>query len=215
MSVIHTANIEEFKSFVNQTNQLTVLERKVPPKASSFFNKLIKINFTIFGKVHKDRTIEDIKFILDEEFTKNIKNDVFYKTWINDISQLCKLFCDLENSSYISIWLSSKRGCKRYHIDNVPKRLLVTYAGQGTEWIPDEAADREAYANGDTNENIIKNNSAKKFIREWDVAIFKGGPNGLLHRTPDVALNGPSILMRLDYAKYWDQILTNHEKYYA
>ena len=62
MSVIHTTNIEEFKSFVNQTNQLTVLERKVPPKASSFFNKLIKINFTIFGKVHKDRTIEDIKF---------------------------------------------------------------------------------------------------------------------------------------------------------
>ena len=56
---------------------------------------------------------------------------------------------------------------------------------------------------------LLKMILEKKFIREWNVAIFKGGPNGLLHRTPDVALNGPSILMRLDYAKYWDQILTN------
>ena len=211
MSVVYTSNINDFKSFVNQENKLIILNRKTPPNAKSFFQKLIKINFTIYGKVHKDTAYEDIRDILDEEFTKNIKikNDIFYENWIKDISQLCNLFCDIENSSYSSIWISSKRGCGRYHIDNVPKRLLVTYSGQGTEWLPDEAVDREAYVNGESNKKIIKNNFAKKFIREWNVAIFKGGSKGILHKTPDVALNGPSILMRLDYATYWDKIFSN------
>ena len=60
--------------------------------------------------------------------------------------------------------VGSKRGCKRYHIDNVPYRLLVTYAGKGTEWLPDEASDRGAYDRGETNENIIKDQSAKQEI---------------------------------------------------
>ena len=83
---------------------------------------------------------------------------------------------------------------------------MVTYAGQGTEWIPDEAADRNAYYNGEPNENIIKDKSATKYIDKWDVAIFRGGSNGLLHKTPKTALKTSSVLMRLDYSKYWDRI---------
>ena len=67
-------------------------------------------------------------------------------------------------------------------------RLLVTYAGKGTEWIPDEFVDRNAYENGLPNESILKNPSRSKFINTWDVAIFRGGPDGLLHRSPDAAL---------------------------
>ena len=91
-----------------------------------------------------------------------------------------------------------KVGSARYHVDNVPYRLLVTYAGKGTEWLPEEASDRGAYARGEPNEKIIKDHSAKQFIEQWDVAIFRGGASGLLHRTPDPALQANSILMRLD-----------------
>ena len=86
----------------------------------------------------------------------------------------------------------------RYHVDNVPNRLLVTYAGKGTEWLPEDASVRGAYARGEPNEKIIKDHSAKQFIEQWDVAIFRGGASGLLHRTPDPALQANSILMRLD-----------------
>ena len=73
-------------------------------------------------------------------------------------------------------------------------RLLVTYAGKGTEWLPDEFVDRNAYENGLPNESILKNPSRSKFINTWDVAIFRGGSDGLLHRSPDAALNGTSII---------------------
>ena len=92
-------------------------------------------------------------------------------------------------------------------MDKVPRRLLVTYAGQGTEWLPDDAADRTAFAKGEPNEKIITDATAKQFIGQWDVALFRGGSDGLLHRTPDEALNQFSILMRLDNKVFWEKIL--------
>ena len=66
---------------------------------------------------------------------------------------ISSVFCDLQKRKTINIWIGTKSGCRRYHIDNVPQRLLVTYAGQGTEWLPNEAAYIIAYQNGEPNKN--------------------------------------------------------------
>ena len=120
------------------------------------------------------------------------------------------LFCDTQKSDSVSFWLSSERGCRRYHIDNVPLRMLITYTGKGTEWLPDKVADRRAFANGEPNEMIVRDPKELQFMKPWDVAVFRGGEKGLLHRTPDDALNGLSILLRLDHPSFWDNV----HKYY-
>ena len=174
-----------------------------------FFKKLLKISFNITGEIYKETATINIKDLLSDKLPKKIKNNVFYQPWIEDMANLCEMFCITKKSSYISFSISSHRGCRRYHIDNVPLRLLVTYAGQGTEWLPNEFANKRAYANGEPNEKIIKDISKKQFVGEWDIALFKGGPEGLLHRTPDSALNNNSILMRLDHARFWKDIQRN------
>ena len=89
----------------------------------------------------------------------------------------------------------------------VPYRCLVTYSVQGTELLPDNAADRNAFISGKPNENIIKNRSAIRYLKKWDIAIFRGGKHGILHRTPESALNDrSSILMRLDDSTFLEQI---------
>ena len=55
-------------------------------------------------------------------------------------------------------------------------------------------------------EKIVKNKSALQFLKPWDIAVFRGGPDGLLHRTPDAALNNPSILMRLDNLSFLEAL---------
>ena len=82
-------------------------------------------------------------------------------------------------------------------------RLLVTYFGKGTEWLPRDACNYSAYYNGESNEKIIKIKNKSRFIKPWSVAIFKGqkfkgGTKAILHRTPDEALNKKSLLMCLD-----------------
>ena len=61
------------------------------------------------------------------------------------------------------------------------------------------------------NEFILKDPSARQFAGLWDVAVFRGGPAGVLHRTPDAALDGPSILMRLDREDFWRNVLAQSQ----
>jgi len=206
MNDFQIKNIEAMQDFPNQSSQLAVMSRSMPENACSFFKKLLELSFNITGEISKERSVNDIQCLLSDNFPEEIQKDFFYETWIKDMAYLCRLFCVMEKSNHISFSISSHRGCRRYHIDNVPLRLLVTYAGQGTEWLPDEFADKKAYKNGEPNENIVKDISAKQFIGEWDIAVFRGGPEGLLHRTPDSALNNNSILMRLDYPDFWRDI---------
>ena len=209
MSLILAKNISEFKNFSHTDSKLMIYERNAPQGSVSFFKNLIKIDFSVNAEISKFDTKNNIKSALSDVFSFEIKSSIFYETWINDITHLCKIFSDIQNTNSISMWLGSKRGCKRYHIDNVPQRLLVTYSGEGTEWLPDDAGDKIAYLNGEPNEKILKNSKRKQIVNEWDIAIFKGGSEGLLHKTPDTALNKHSILLRLDHAHYWKNVYNN------
>ena len=102
----------------------------------------------VIGKVFKDASAENIQKILENNISDDLMADPFYMRWILDMAKVCKIFCDTLDSEAVGFSLGTERGCSRYHIDNVPMRLLVTYAGKGTEWLPDEASDRRAFANG-------------------------------------------------------------------
>jgi hypothetical protein len=207
MSIFYADNLNSLKDFADSKDQLGIFKRKVFKDADFFFQELMQIKVSITGQVRKKSSIQDIRDILENEIPTEIQCYPFYKSWIIDMSKVSKLFCDIQGTDEIGFWLGSQRGCHRYHIDAVPLRLLVTYAGKGTEWLPDEAADLGAFSNGEPNEKIVKNRSALQFMNKWDVAIFRGGPKGLLHRTPDAALSDPSILMRLDNPSFWLDVL--------
>lgn len=207
MSIFRATDLSELPSFPQRRDQLALLERGEPQAAAAFFEKLMETSIRTVGKVRKEQAKADIKDILAEEIPAELQNDPFYEEWIADMADVSKSFCETQQSDAIGFCLSSERGCRRYHVDNVPLRALVTYAGKGTEYLPDEAANRRAFRTGKPNDKIIKDPSAIRFIDIWDVAVFRGGDKGLLHRTPDAALDKPSILMRLDHEEFWDNIL--------
>ena len=212
MNIFHANNFEALKAFDRQFQQLAIFNRPIPEGAEGFFQKLSATSFGVAGEVRKTTAQHDIRFILSEDIPTTMQDDPFYELWLSDMADVSALFCEMEQSDKISFWLGSKRGCRRYHIDNVPQRLLVTYAGKGTEWLPDDAADREAFIKGEPNEKIVRDVAAKQFIHQWDIAIFSGGPKGPLHRTPDQALDGFSILMRLDNESFWKNIQKTYQK---
>ena len=84
---------------------------------------------------------------------------------------------------------------------------MVTYDGEGTELLPNEAANRDAFIKGKSNKEIVKDKSALTRINKWDISIFRGGHQGILHRTPDSAIGGKSsILMRLDDKSFLEEV---------
>jgi hypothetical protein len=211
MNIYQSNKLQDLKNFDEYSAQLGIIERSMPVGVDAFFQKLMRSHFKFSGEVSKDAAFLDIRNILNKEFSQEIKAELLYDEWLEDMAEVCKTFCVLEKIEAVSFHLGTQRACRRYHIDNVPKRMLVTYAGKGTEWLPDEAADREAFLSGEPNEKIIKDPSALQFINQWDVAVFRGGPEGVLHRTPDAALNGPSILMKLDHPEFLKNIIPGIE----
>ena len=214
MSILHTHDLEGLQEFTTTQDQLALVERDPLKGAEEFFSKLMETPFSVIGQAFKESSLEDIKYILEDDIPTELQKDTFYARWVADIANLCETFCNILGNKSVGFQLGTKRGCRRYHVDNVPMRLLVTYAGKGTEWIHDDVADRQAFENGKPNESILKDPCAVQFISVWDVAIFRGGNKGLLHRTPNSALNGQSILLRLDHENYWEDTLTQSTTVY-
>ena len=202
MFAILNGDLNSLSNFSDRQNKLEILLRHKPAEASLFFKKLLRTPFHSEGEITRHNALADITDAMNKVIPHEIRHETFFGVWVHDMAEVAKLFCTIENSDRIRFWVGTNRGCSRYHIDHVPRRLLVTYEGKGTEWLPDDAADRIAHARGEPNEAILKNPSARRFIDEWDVAVFRGGSAGLLHRTPDEALTSPTLFMRLDNKEF-------------
>ena len=208
-SVVYLPDIMCLRDFLGQSAQLAIVKRTPLAGAETFFEKLKHVPLNIIGQVSRVNSMENIHDMLSDSIPNFLCEDAFYRLWISDMAQISKIFCDINDSDAIGFCLSSQRDCPRYHVDNVPIRLLVTYAGQGTEWLPDSSANRHAFESGAPNEEIVKDPSNRQFIRPWDISLFRGGPQGLLHRTPDSALKNPAVLLRLDIKFFWDSVAQN------
>lgn len=195
-------------NFYRDDLYLNILDREKPYKSNEFFKNLISEPFELNICIKKKRVYEDIKYHLSKKLQKRVQDQIFYYKWIKDMSEICILYSDIIKKNSLNFSLKTSRGCKRYHIDNVPVRLLVTYFGKGTEWLPRDACNYSAYYNGESNEKIIKIKNRSKFIKPWSIAIFKGqkskgGTEAILHRTPNEALNNKSLLMCLDSEAFY------------
>lgn len=95
------------------------------------------------------------------------------------------------------------RKCPRFHIDNVGVRLLCTYAGAGTEWIPETAVDREHLRTCSADHAPLRSGGAVEQLARFDVALLKGtafpgnARFGAVHRSPDVQ-GAPRIVFTID-----------------
>jgi len=90
----------------------------------------------------------------------------------------------------IRLDVASDAMCPKFHMDNVTARLLCTYRGPGTEYVP---------AGSETDANRIRT------VKRGSAALFRGAAwpgeeqTGLLHRSPGIAPGaGPRLLLVID-----------------
>ncbi|RMB01915.1 uncharacterized protein DUF1826 [Eilatimonas milleporae] len=198
--------------FPARPEPLARLGRKPLDGAESVFAPLTRKPFGITARVGRQSAHADIEAALTREVPGPVRGMPFMAVWLRDMVAICRLFCAMLDSEAVGFRLGTQRTCRRYHMDDVPFRLLVTYRGRGTEWLPGEAVDLHAYETGAPNEEIVRDPDNLETLNPWDIAVFRGAPNGLLHRTPEAALSGGSILMRLDPPSFWDRVLAPHFK---
>lgn len=88
--------------------------------------------------------------------------------------------------------------CPKFHYDNIPVRLVCTYLGEGTQWLPRELGNRDDIANKVIDKSEIGQSSA------YDVSLLKGEAwsdtphQGVIHRSSPMQSGQIRALLTLD-----------------
>ena len=114
---------------------------------------------------------------------------------------LTDLFMKLTERSQTQLLLQTVENdaCRKFHVDLYPIRLICTYDGPGTQWLPNHQVRREALQT--INEQIAKESSKVQYMNRFHVGIMKGSQTnyGIVHRSPPIKEQGlKRFVFRLD-----------------
>jgi len=122
-----------------------------------------------------------------------------YESFVADVRWLVSAYTCLLGARRVGLRLRVLQGamCPRFHVDNVPLRLLTTYVGPGSEWLEEGAIQRAGLHLAPAAVDNIRS------LQAGDVAVLKGEKwvgnegAGLVHRSP--ASQERRLLLSLDW----------------
>lgn len=124
------------------------------------------------------------------------------RDWLlTDITALAREFAQLTSSARFRLAFGpvASDQCRKFHCDFIRVRMITSYLGPGTEWMPDEAVRREVLdappeCPEDANREIVRDPSLVRRARAGDVLLLKGERyptrRPVVHRSPPIEASG-------------------------
>lgn len=133
---------------------------------------------------------------------------------VDDMKRLVEMFCVLFDLSRVGVRLTALDGqmCPKFHIDRVPCRLITTYEGIATQWLPNDKVDRSKLGatrpgTADKQGGLYESELDIAELAAGDVALFKGEAwegnegFGVVHRSPEVPESTKRLLLTIDFGR--------------
>lgn len=162
---------------------LTLIERRLPDGFAAWLGGVSPDRWPD-GRflAHRDHVRAGLQALFKE---CGAPEDALAQWWIDDVVALAARFAARAGEDVVDIRLErvSNDACWRFHIDNVQLRLVTTYFGPGTEIVPkpfgQQARSLQQRYDGPVDR-----------LPAGAVAIFHGGPGGVVHRSPPIVDSG-------------------------
>lgn len=163
------------------------------------------------GKLEINQTVEPESFDF-AQLWRRASHLAGYQNWLQDVILLTSAFCELFAVKEVGLRLCTleKAMCPRFHVDRVPARMICSYGGIGTEWLPEYALNRTKLGMGscglpDDISGLITDATAIRQMPAYAVGLMKGEHwegnegQGLVHRSPvPTAVQPRRLLLTLD-----------------
>ncbi|MEM9982906.1 MAG: DUF1826 domain-containing protein [Bacteroidota bacterium] len=179
-----------------KTKNIAVYQRDVNPWRQT----LIQLAEQSF-ECRASGTTEEVTDSFNTYFTDKLPNQ---EALLADVLKLLGLFKQVTRTSSFRVLLATVHTnmCRKFHTDINDLRLLCTYVGPGTLWLPQEAVDPKA-SRAASNQEIVLDESLIQQVNTGDVVILKGAlypdANPILHRSPTIEEKGEKrLLLRID-----------------
>ena len=129
-----------------------------------------------------------------------------------DVQFLVDMYCCLFELERVALRITKldRAMCPKFHVDQVPARLITTYVGRGTEWLDSHSVDRTKLGIAsagvpDDRSGLYQQSEDIKQLNAGDVALLKGEKwegnenNGIVHRSPSVPNGQSRLVMTFDF----------------
>ena len=193
-------NISVWKRNLN-SNILHASEILLIKNSDLQFSELVNKNFSI-------------DFLADK-----IGADEKLISFYEDIQYLTKLFCELFDikDAWLRIDAIDKPMCPRFHADHLKCRLVTTYYGPGTQWLPNSLVNRNKLGHGnnglaDDISGLFSKKSDIENLDVGDIGLLKGEAwvnnegLGLVHRSPHTNSNYKRLYVTIDFGDLYRSI---------
>lgn len=125
-----------------------------------------------------------------------------HTSFVADVTWLVHAYGCLTGARRVGLRIRTlnKAMCPRYHVDWVSLRLITTYAGAGSEWLPEGAVPRDLLGTPSA-----KPSMPPEKVDPGSVALFKGERwdgnegRGIVHRSPPASAHEGRMIMTLDW----------------
>ena len=219
-SYYSTKNDSNISEIYRQEINISIWKRKLNDSLEKSSAYVVKKNPHLeFSEVLEPKNVENS---LKSVIGKNKEMSHFFE----DVSYLAFLFCELFDQK--KIWLRldgiDHPMCPRFHTDNVKCRLVTTYLGPATQWLPHHLVNRSKLGHGnegkpDEKSGLFSSAENIQQLNSGDVALLKGESwkgnkgAGLVHRSPHQDGKYNRLYMTIDFLDTYISIYKNSLKY--
>lgn len=182
---------------------LAILERQVDPALRSFCEQQL-IPSGLFAHELAVRPQQDPT----AELPDSVRGLPGAAAFLEELNQVHTLWQDLFEPECTGLRLRvlNRPMCPRFHVDHVLVRLIVSYGGVGTEWLPEQAIDRSMIGRPlpDARQDPLAETDAIQAVPPYAIALLKGEAwpgnegRGLVHRSPPIQPPERRALLTLD-----------------
>ena len=163
-----------------------------------------KPNMSITKIIKSDAINQELNDILKDFPNVTVLRD--------NIAELIDMFSCLFDLKQVGFRLNvlEHAMCPRFHVDKIPCRLITTYSGNGTQWLPHDRVNRDklgfkSQGLGDEQSGLYLNADDIQIVKTGHVALLKGElwqgneEAGLVHRSPPASSDEKRLVMTLDF----------------
>jgi len=176
---------------------LAVWRRRLPPQLEDFAELVVSLKQPLADQWVIE--VDEQQMPVLSDLLREAADFHGYEAFVADVAWLVAAYTCLVGARRVGLRLRVLTGpmCPRFHVDNVPLRLLTTYAGPGSEWLREQESPR-----GELHTAQVPVDNIQK-LHVGEVAVLKGEQwqgnegAGLVHRSP--AGQQGRLLLSLDW----------------
>jgi hypothetical protein len=140
------------------------------------------------------------------EFNSLLPDSQYKHDFLEDVHLLSDMMCCIFDCKSVGLRLITldHSMCPKFHTDKISGRLICTYMGKGTQWLPNAAKDDLELLNQIKTPNQMQGKHEVLSAKQGDVLLLKGDAwpknegKGAIHRSPPNPLIQRRVLLTLD-----------------